>query len=650
MKGLSKYLRQRGMQIDGVRAILQCKLHQYSKPKTRRSPSYHLTLIGAVEEVTMVDLRDLFATPNVTNRTNRKAKATQQVRFSIDDADKKYRGRSGARMTKKGNSYSMEESGSWSQPLLDDIPEGARILSVVASSCRRNHGITFANGTNDAGEEKAPLEIGLSRTETRIGERWKRLGSVLGVYVQENSVPAAAVCTNGATEVFACCANALEVKGGGIRVDTLTLLPPGRSFVLLAFLAFGMAPFEFDGDDDELVDQSLQWLRSWIDGAEAAGIVAENDIDYEDMIDRIESAHAFHSSSWYMGEALVCHPERVRALLDIFSGVDPYLTNNEWEGLYNDPFVPNEGRSNTKYEASSPARANGNGNTEARSGKKNRRLRTPKSASRSRSRDSNEENQDGANGSPRRRPSDGRKNQAQNPQSSTSKRKQRRRKEPSDGFVNPDIRVLKEDQVQSLKRLFAQGLGAGEAELTAADLPSTNILSMVVKGFCEFIIEHNLMPEDRTFMEQAGKEGFNVDDWEIFSFETEGKSGRDVWYFADYVSSVVPFLPVEPRCSNKKGNRLPKWIKKSFVRPHAPTDVMACVPPDFSNMIESKVFPLRLPTTGKHGQVVAFSSLETAVKMGAAYWMERQFADGKRHWYQVPMDQMMDKVTQSAQL
>eukprot|EP00957_Ditylum_brightwellii_P008362 632806-Ditylum_brightwellii.AAC.1 len=45
-------------------------------------------------------------------------------------------------------------------------------------------------------------------------------------------------------EIFACCGNTLELSGGGYRVESLTLLPPGTSFAGLAMACIGMdAPY-----------------------------------------------------------------------------------------------------------------------------------------------------------------------------------------------------------------------------------------------------------------------------------------------------------------------------------------------------------------------------------------------------------------------
>lgn len=82
------------------------------------------------------------------------------------------------------------------------------------------------------------LDNGLSR----MLSRWTRLNTDKAVFVFENSVPASVIPVGGVTSLCACCANTLDLRGGGLRAEGLTLLPPDSSFLLLAPLAFGVTP------------------------------------------------------------------------------------------------------------------------------------------------------------------------------------------------------------------------------------------------------------------------------------------------------------------------------------------------------------------------------------------------------------------------
>eukprot|EP00980_Cylindrotheca_fusiformis_P003407 scaffold758_cov104-Cylindrotheca_fusiformis.AAC.6 len=73
-------------------------------------------------------------------------------------------------------------------------------------------------------------------------------GRAAAVFVPENavpaSVPASAVNTKG--PLFACCSNALEINGGWLRVEGMSLLPPNPLFLLLSMLSFGLDPDKVD--------------------------------------------------------------------------------------------------------------------------------------------------------------------------------------------------------------------------------------------------------------------------------------------------------------------------------------------------------------------------------------------------------------------
>ena len=115
------------------------------------------------------------------------------------------------------------ESSSWKRPLFADIPEGARLVSVLASGQRRGgHRLRFPEEGSD--DPELAIDVFLAK-ESRISDRWLRCdGTGKMAYVPEGAVPASA--TSAGYPLFACCANTLEVKGGTVRVEGMTLLPP----------------------------------------------------------------------------------------------------------------------------------------------------------------------------------------------------------------------------------------------------------------------------------------------------------------------------------------------------------------------------------------------------------------------------------------
>jgi hypothetical protein len=224
-----------------------------------------------------------------------------------------------------------KKNSSWQRPLFECIPEGARILSVLASGRRRSHHIRFEqhgdadNGGNDDEDDEA-IEIYPEPSQSLITFRWKRFGTDTAVYVQENSVPASAVPMDGSSILYCCCANTLEVKGGGLRAEGLTLLPPGKLFLLLCRFSFGLyntSSFQ----DGSLTSMSLEWLSGKDTEVE----------DTEDWKDRIDKAIALHSSTSSLGEELVCFPDSVEQLVNVFDGLNG-VDCKVWEDLHSNPF------------------------------------------------------------------------------------------------------------------------------------------------------------------------------------------------------------------------------------------------------------------------------------------------------------------------
>jgi hypothetical protein len=220
---------------------------------------------------------------------------------------------------------------SWQRPLFECIPEGARIISVLASGRRRSHHIRFeqhADSDNEWNDDEGDDDIELypDPSQSLITFRWKRFGTDTVVYVQENSVPASAVPMDGVSILYCCCANTLEVKGGGLRAEGLTLLPPGKLFLLLCRFSFGLyntSSFQ----DGSLTTTSIEWLSG-------------NDTKVDDAQDwkgRIDKAIAVHSSTRSLGEELVCFPDSVEQLVSVFDGLNG-VECKPWDDLHSNPF------------------------------------------------------------------------------------------------------------------------------------------------------------------------------------------------------------------------------------------------------------------------------------------------------------------------
>jgi hypothetical protein len=113
--------------------------------------------------------------------------------------------------------------------MVDNIPVGARVLEALACGYHKKHVILLSQ---DSGEKQVLVELELPR-ETRFVDNWKNLFTNCKMFVDNSSIPAS-VCDMNGDVLYASCANYLELKGGGARVDGLTLIPSDCNFVALA--------------------------------------------------------------------------------------------------------------------------------------------------------------------------------------------------------------------------------------------------------------------------------------------------------------------------------------------------------------------------------------------------------------------------------
>jgi hypothetical protein len=290
---------------------------------TKDALQYDLVCFSEGKGISNPDLADLFGTPNFKGSIDPKH-CGQSIVFDME----------GNNLGAKGE---LRTDG---KALMECIPEGARLLSVIASSRRREHVILFPESVADEKKASTPRKdkvLGVNEEEdkalvvhlppnTNITKRWKRFGTNNAVYVDVDSVAASAVPTDPTKVLYCCAANTLEVRGGAIRAEGLTMLPPGRLFLLLCKFSMGIF------SQSQLEDGSIYEIAtSWIDNLATKK-------EKKDMTARVKKAIELHQSSLALQEQLQCFPDKVRELLSIFDGIngEPIV---EWDGLKSDPFL-----------------------------------------------------------------------------------------------------------------------------------------------------------------------------------------------------------------------------------------------------------------------------------------------------------------------
>jgi hypothetical protein len=613
VKKMSRHLKRNVKDLGEIKRCMSCMFMPPGK-KNRNSIKFTIESRGECSEVSKVDLGDLFATPAISVRTHEKTRSAQTVTFhAVEKAP--------LEAYNVTRSDKIDGDSSWQRPLLQDIPEGARLLSVLAS-CRRNeHVIHFpaisdqTAGRDEKKEEVDLVRIALNRDQTKISRRWRQFASDRPVFVEENNVSASSVCANGPTEVFACCANTLDVRGGGLKVEGLTLLPPGRLFALLAFTTFGLHPYSstamFDEEtNDEARDiemkrklaEALRWLGQWDDLVVSLGMDPPCPLGDIDIEDRLMKAFSFHDACSDLGEELVCHPELVSQLCNIFDMVDGY-NGKVWDTLSRDPFTK-ENLSQGKFRSStdvsldrkSPSQVHFNVHAAKKPIRKTN-VEAPRKA---------------------------------DPVAPIKKKEPKAEQEHHQSATKL---TSFPDEVHSITaRLFATKLKSGEA-LGHYELPSTNILCCLMEHYCNTKLRDPGLSRKARFRFKS-YEGMTLssDFWEIFSTKHPG-SGEQ-WYMARFVSKLIPRMPLR-----KRKDPPPGWA--TFDRPVRTKHAFSCVPPQFSNI---QYLGGQFLIDGNKGpkRALFFETPEIAVRMEAAFWLERQYGGKDKHWYMRSLEELME--------
>lgn len=267
--------------------------------------SFNVTTSGQCRQISQTDLGDLFAAPDLVSHTESNLRQIVQFRCLDSDADELPR------------------------PLIKDAPEGARLISVLASERRKSSFIRFSDGGDDQF-----IDVNLPRNFSINGNnRWKRKQGGT-VYVPENCVPTAIIAVDD-VELYACCANTLELRGGACKAEGITLLPKGRLFIGLALLGFGINP-------KTGVNIDVSEIHKYIEAEEKKDSGLDLKFFSENVVEdvwrwikekekfslnqpdrwRVMEALQFHANCMSLGETLQCQPDKINALCALFDGVD----------------------------------------------------------------------------------------------------------------------------------------------------------------------------------------------------------------------------------------------------------------------------------------------------------------------------------------
>lgn len=302
----------------------------------------------SISTISLVDLRDLLGSSQVDVLA--KENGIMGIRFSQKDvAQPKCSIQENLSATPVGESSQP----SWTRPLLENIPESARLLGVLASgySAGKDGRLRFAKAEGSTGPEDTD-DIHIDPWISNLRYRWSRFQPNGAVVVETNTVPSSAFYASG--PLYACCSDTLEIKGGAIRVENMTLLPPNPLFVLLSLLSFGLQLNSGDGSickkkqlasidvpvDDTKQNSALLWFQNQKSIHDEWGLENPHlDWDLKDVDQRIRTAIELYESIEDTRESFVCRPERILSLCELFSFVDGFEMT-AWDSLDETAFTP----------------------------------------------------------------------------------------------------------------------------------------------------------------------------------------------------------------------------------------------------------------------------------------------------------------------
>ena len=110
------------------------------------------------------------------------------------------------------------------------------------------------------------------------------------------------------------------MKGGGLRAEGLTLLPPGGLFLILCKLSFGLFSEESLEDGSLLSSYTRALLGNHNDKENHTSLSEWQELYHK----RFGLAIDFYNSTKDLGEELVCFSDKTRELVALFDGVDGY--------------------------------------------------------------------------------------------------------------------------------------------------------------------------------------------------------------------------------------------------------------------------------------------------------------------------------------
>ncbi len=606
-------------------------------------------LSDCVVALTQKDLVDLFASSTVEVEATKSVRE-QNITFLMEGANNKAWPYNRSSNDKFATSVVSPET-SWSRPLLQDILEGVRLLSLLGKREQKKAVLKLQCKYG----KKISLVKALTIDMEKVAGRWTRFGTNLGVGLNENSVPASAMPLHPNGELFACCANTIELAGGRLSAEGLTLLPPGRLFLALSFVTFGLKlPFSrtqsFD-DEESLVNQILLWENEKGKDNDRPGLP-----DSEKRR-RVVLALEFNKSCCArLGEDPVCYPSYVQKLCEIFDLVDGFPAE-PWQSLHTNIFVPSERtnqiaakqvceiKNSRESEVTNEFLLNHTTRLHSIDGQSMSEGNQPNEETRSQHETFHDETR------LPNLPSTGSVDSYGKQQSvvelkayvlETAHHNRVAIQSPmTSGGTDEPTRQAVADEIESsgCKEAGTTSLNTSPQNiasrqrvyLTTFPPPSLAYLNLLVSNYCVALLkDKRTSKNNRASIKKVSS--LSNDCW-IFHTVTDSKARE--WFKAEFLPTVVPLTNFE------HDDNAPDWIKKGRKRPNTWDDAVSCVPLKQLGSSQNQHPCIRV---AKPEPMLYFSSIEFAIGMEAGFWLSKHFQKGKKTWHEQSLQKMESEL------
>jgi len=195
----------------------------------------------------------------------------------------------------------------------------------------------------------------------------------------------------------------------------------------------------------------------------------------------------------------------------------------------------------------------------------------------------------------------------------------------------PKVVLMETALENSYARLFCTRLAKGEC-VEKGELPTTNIMNLLLQHHYKYR-GNNATHEAQLSDGKNAKNPWSAELWNVYRVVQK----ECCWYFADYRRYLSQNSFLQRVMKNETS-----WKNSKLRRPLNANDALNCLPPDFRDI---EIMEAQVMLFGTRQNVLLFSSVDSSLRMEAAFWLELHFGEFNRFWYEQDFKELACKAT-----